>query len=813
MEIADNAYLNYGTWVHATNAGGGHESSARPILWRKAAAAPRLLYSVYLVEAHAWNTDGRVPDGGWTESDMYRWLNGFSAAESDSFYEGAFSPSEKNGLRANPDGDAGSRVTLPDVYNGYAGPSRFGVAQYRGSGNLEHWLRRPCDDTVGTGDAWGVGGAGDEGPGVVSQVLGVRPLIELDLSSFLFRSGNGTQATPYELYRGDSRMKPTSVILEGSELRLGFPVPIAAFGSLPGPADFTLVKNEQARRQRTASITGVDIPAGSSSELRLTLSEAALFQDGFSLSYALPRAADGALAGGALVAASGERIALAPFDDISVTNRTPPTTTDIVITPSAALSTPAYRRFDASLSISATRPAATVSLDDVTKAAGWDENLAITWYSASSLLEIRGVPTAIGRHTLLLDVIVDGMEISNVPVTVDILPQNSLAGIEATPSVVGPIELRTEADITYTVGSTVADASVELLSATRDSAWEQNGLHIEVDLAGRTFRVTGTPAQVGIFPVYLSARIDGSMAEYQYDVEVVYPAINPAPGDLRVTSDRVGPILTGRPTRFTYAVDSIIQDTEVALRSVTAGDNWDDTGLYLQPDLGNRRFTVWGVPTAAGNHTINVEALIDGVSLPVHVESFTVGAPPSAEDITFTPEMAGSFILPVDASIDGAAATGYPANIIVHPGSTQPTPPVVVDPTFMPQLPDAKAQRAYGATTEAASRSGPFVARHGATAAERWTASGFSFSADERAREILISGIPQQDGVYNLLADLTIATAHIKEEPLLVVQDQPDRGSTTGGGGSSGCAASALPFAATALAALAMITSRKGKRH
>ena len=729
VEIADNAYLNYGTWVHATNAGGGHESAARAILWRKAPSAPHLFYSVYLVEAHAWSADGRVPDGGWTESDMYRWLNGFSAAESGSFYEGAFSASEKNGLRANPDGDVGSRVTLPDVYNGYARASRFGVAQYRGSGNLEHWLRRPYEDTAGTNDAWGVGVAGNEGPGVVSRVIGVRPLIELDLSSFLFRSGSGTQAAPYELYRGDDRLKPTAVVLAGDELRLGFPIPVAAFGSLPAPADFTLVRNELARRQRLAAVIDVDIPADSPNELRLRLSEAAVFQDGFNLSYALSTAPDGALAGGALVAASGERIALAPFDDLSVSNATPPTAVDILVTPSAALSTPAYRQFDAILSVSATRPTATVSLDDVTKAVGWDENLAVTWDSASSILEIHGVPTAVGRHTLHLDVIVDGTELPNVPVTVDVLPQNSLAGIEVIPSVPGPLELRTAANVTYTVGSTVADAFVELLSANRDSTWGQNGLDFGADLAGRTFRVTGTPTRTGIFPIYLRARIDGNEAEQQYDIEVVYPATNPTPDDLLVTSDLVGPILTGRPTRFTYTVDSSIQGAEVVLRNATAGENWDDVGLYLQADLENRQFTVWGIPNAAGNYTVNVEALIDGVSLPLHIESFTVGAPPNAEDVTFTPEM-----------------------------------------------PRGRAYRPYRASTTVGSAiAGETVTLHDVTAGSDWLDNGLSFSHDPATRTVAVEGTPTVAGAHVLRVDVSVGETRITDATLTIRIDPEDQ--------------------------------------
>ena len=807
VEIEDDTYLNYGTWVHATNTGGGHEASARPILWQKAAATPHLFCSVYLVEAHAWDTSGRVPDGGWTESDMYLWLNGFSAAESSSFYSSAFSSSEKNGLRADPDGDIGSRITLPDVCDDYARPSRFGVAKYRGSGNLEYWLRRPYSDTAGTDDAWGVGGAGNEGLGVVSRVLGVRPLIELDLPSFLFRSGSGTQAAPYELYRGDGRMKPISVVLKGSELRLDFPVPIAAFGSLPDSTDFTFVRNEQARRQRLAAVIGVDIPAGNPNELRLTLSEAALFRDSFNLSYALPRTANGTLAGGALVAAGGERIALAPFDDLSVANETPPTTADILLVPSAVLSTPVYRRFDTVLSVSSTRPAATVSLDDVRKTAGLDENLAVTWDSASSALEIHGVPTIVGRHTLHLDVTVDGAEISNVPVTVDILSQNSLAGIEVTPSVPGPIELRAEADVTYTVGSTVADASVELLSASQDTAWEQSGLALGSDLASRTFHVTGTPVRTGIFPVYLRVRIDGRESEQQYDIEVVYPAANPTPGDLRVTSDLVGPIPIGRPVRFTYTVGSSVRNAEVALRRAATGEDWSDTGLYLQPDLANRQFMVWGIPTAAGNYTMNVEALIDGASLPIHVESFTVGTPPNAKDVTFIPEIPR-----------GRTCQPYRATTTV--GSA-----IAGELTSTSPLPNAQTQRMYDTTTEAASRSGQFVTLYGVSADKGWSSSGLLFSTDESTREIAISGTPQAKGVDSLLADLAIASTHIEDESLMLVVDAPaskptpknivaasnqmESSEITVRSDSSGCTANAFPLTLAAIAALVGITGKR----
>lgn len=720
VTIEDGDYVSFGAWKHATNDGGGYEAESQPILWKK--LNDNLYLSQYLLDAHSWHTTSAMPEGDWQGSGLRAWLNG-------TFYSGAFGGFGQRALADAPDGDSGVYVTIPDTTASpvVGGQSLYGRLRYKANKNSangsRYWLRRRFN--ASTTQAWGVGIYGLQGgDAVLTDAIGIAPIIALKPGSFVLKHGAGTEEVPYALYGTSDAMKPAALSVDGDKLRLVLGTAVEALGTLPAAADFSLKKNGE-----DAAIAAVQISSDDARVLVLTLGEAAKYGDALTLSYVAATDSSGLLTGGA-VRAQDDCVVLVDFDALSMQNETAPTQESVSIVPSA-LRALAHRGFSATVSVT-NATGGEITVDAVTPQNGWDRSgLSYRLGGETGDIVITGFPETPGTYTLNVDVTIAGVAISGnrVEIAVDPTGTDPAAGnVVITSDRVGPAVLREETSIVYTVTSTIQDAHVKLNAVKEGNGWSFTGLSFARDAANNTFTVSGIPTQTGTYGLLVDVEIDGVMIrDKELSLEIVYPQTDPTSADIRIAGDLEGNLMVGRTADFTYTVSSSIKDAEVVLESVTGGRQWGQSGLVLVPNLPGRTVAVRGTPETAGTYEVLFDVKIDGVLFKDQAEHFVVENQPTAADIVITPEM-----------------------------------------------PHAKAYRPFSATVTVGTSANKPVVLNGVSRGTGWDDSNLSVGFDGSANTVTVSGMPTQPGVYTLKLNVAIGDVQVTNGVLTVTVEPAD---------------------------------------
>ena len=605
VAIENGAYVSFGSWRHATDEANNKEAESTPVVWQK--KADDLYLSRYLIDSQKWHATNAMPDGDWQGSDLRAWLNGV-------FRLGAFDTWERGLLRSDANGDAGALVTIPDTTNppAWAGESRFGKIRYRKNAALtdgsKYWLRQRYEQRIN--QAWGVGIYGLQGEEYLNVPHGIAPIVSLNLGQLALKAGSGTAGNPYVLYGTSEAMKPTGIAVSGDRATVKFGTEIAELGTLPAPADFAATKNGAA-----VTVAGVRISAADPTALLLSLSEAAAYGDLVKVSYTLPLNEEGTLSGGGIRSAAGS-YAVVSFAAMSASNESAPTAAEVAVTP-GSLEAVAYRPFSARVEVSNAK-GGDLTLSAVSKGSGWDLGGLSYTFDAAGNIDISGTPTSEGRYTLGVTASIGGTSIEiaeAVEVTVGSTGTNPGPGtLLVTPNKTGPAVLRERTEILYTVSSSIEDAALSFSDVRGAAGWNESGLTVVPNYAGKTFRVEGVAAKVGTYKLLVDAAIDGTAIEgKEISLQIVPPKTDPTPADVRITSDLEGDIVKNRYAEFTYTVASTIAGAEVELVSVTGGTDWLASALGFTPDGAAGTVKVWGTPVATGEYSLLFDVRIDTI--------------------------------------------------------------------------------------------------------------------------------------------------------------------------------------------------------
>ena len=352
---------------------------------------------------------------------------------------------------------------------------------------------------------------------------------------------------------------------------------------------------------------------------------------------------------------------------------------------------------------------------------------------ANATFHVFGIPAVAGTYHLLMDVEIDGTLIRDYAANILVVR----APATATDVVFTPPLPAAKANRQYqaeTILSSRTNDALILNSVTSGDAWSSSGLTFEVDRPNRSVRVSGTPIRVGTFTLNVDATIGGTRVTGEILMVRVEPGdSNPTSADLMVVPSTTENFKVGRQAAVTYTATSGILDANVVVQRIRPGADWASSGLRFG---AIRRTTTFAGATSA---------------------SFSVYG---------TPAKAGTYILYLDAVIDGVLIGGYELRIVV-----QEAPITAEDLVFDPRIPNAKAHRPYVATTTVGSRTGEAVVLNNVTGGINWENSGMTFRYETAEGTITVLGTPTQEGDYMLDVNATIGGTSIPNGALVVRVD------------------------------------------
>ena len=321
--------------------------------------------------------------------------------------------------------------------------------------------------------------------------------------------------------------------ISGNNAALSFAAMSTTNETLPTEADVTVTPSSlQTLEHRPFSAQVAVANAKSGGALTLTSVTKGGGWDLSGLSYGFDPAgtidiggtptSTGRYALGITVTVDGTSIEIAEAVVVTVDSTgTNPSESTLLVKPDKSGPVVLRERAEVNYTVSSSISDASLSFTNVSGAAGWQESgLTVTPNYSGNTFRVEGVAAKVGTYKLLVDAVIDGVTIEDKEVAVQVVPPKTdptPADVRITSDLKGEIVKNRPTEFTYTVGSSIAGAEVELESVTGGADWLASALGFTPDQAAKTVRVWGTPVAAGEYSLLFDVRIDTVLVK---DVEV-----------------------------------------------------------------------------------------------------------------------------------------------------------------------------------------------------------------------------------------------------------------------------------------------------